>query len=160
MPTFDLTKVEPLIANQFFLEIDGEVIDTLASVDGLQLEIEKAELNQRTDTGKQIQLVTMSKPKLTGEITVKRTAPQDASKDALWKWFMALRDSGMSASNRENERKNGSIVIYDTTLTETARWNFYNAWPSKIASDGFDIGKNEPISETITFQYEQLERKK
>jgi phage tail-like protein len=160
MPTFDLTKVEPLVANAFFLEIDGEVIDTLTSVDGLSLELEKTDVNQRSADGKQIQLVTMSKPKLTGELTLKRIAPDDATKDNLWTWFMSLRDKGMSSGNRTSERKNGSVVIYDTTLTEIARWNFFNGWPSKIAQDGFDITKNEPVSETITLQYDSLERKK
>ena len=45
-------------------------------------------------------------------------------------------------------------------MTEIARWNFYSAWPSKIASDSFEVTKNDPVSESITFQYEKLERKK
>jgi phage tail-like protein len=73
---------------------------------------------------------------------------------------MKIRDKGMNPMSRGDERKNGSIVIYGTNFTETARWNFFHAWPSKIAQDGFDAGKNDPVSETITIQYEKLERKK
>jgi phage tail-like protein len=131
----------------------------LTSADGLSLEIEKADITQRIQSGQYIQHVTMSKPKWTGELTVKRLAPLDASSDQLWGWFNGIRQSGMSAAQR-TERKNGSVVIYDTTMTETARWNFYNGWPSKIASDGFDVTKNDPVHETITIQYEKLERKK
>jgi phage tail-like protein len=160
MPAFDLIKQDPLVATNFWLEIDGELMDNLTSVDGLSLEVEKAEINQRGANGQFIQHVALSKPKLTGELTFKRLAPLDASNDALWKWFMTIRDSGMSADNRNGERKNGSIVIYDTTLTEVSRWNFYDGWPSKIASDGVEVGKNDPVAETITLQYEKLERKK
>jgi phage tail-like protein len=157
---FNLVSADPLVGNNFFLEIDGEVISNLASVEGLTIELEKMDINQRTTKGAFVQHVAFSKPKLTGEITVKRLAPLDASSDALWKWFMDLRDKGMSVATRATDRKNGSVVIYDTTMTEIARWNFYDAWPSKIASDGLEVGKNEPVSETITFQYEKLERKK
>jgi phage tail-like protein len=160
MPSFDLLSDDPLVGTNFFLEVDGEVISNLASVEGLQLELEKSDILQRTSKGALVQHVGYSKPKMTGELTVKRLAPLNATNDALWTWFNKIRDSGMSADNRAGERKNGSIVIYDTTLTEIGRWNFYDAWPSKIAQDGLDVSKGEPVSESITFQYEKLERSK
>jgi phage tail-like protein len=157
---FDLTAEDALVSTNFFLELDGSIMSNLTSVDGLSLEIEKADINQRVQSGKFIQHVAMSKPKMTGELTVKRLAPLDASSDAMWTWFNTIRDTGMSADNRNGERKDGSIVIYDTTLTEIARWNFYSAWPSKMAMDSFEVTKNDPVAETITIQYEKLERKK
>jgi phage tail-like protein len=160
MPTFDLTKDDPLVGTNFFLEIDGSVISNLTSVDGLSVEVEKADITQRVESGNYIQHVTMSKPKLTGELTIKRLAPLDAVNDPLWTWFNSIRDSGMSANNRSGERKDGSVVIYDTTMTEIGRWNFYSAWPSKIANDSFEVTKNDPVHESITIQYEKLERKK
>jgi phage tail-like protein len=160
MPNLNLVQDDPLVGTNFFLEIDGEVISNLTSVDGLSLELEKADINQRTTSGQFIQHVAYSKPKWTGELTIKRLAPVDASSDALWTWFNGIRNSGMSYDNRNSERKNGSIVIYDSTLTEIGRWNFYEAWPSKIENDGFDVTKNDPVGESITIQYEKLERKK
>jgi phage tail-like protein len=160
MPAFDLTAEDALVSTNFFLEIDGSIMSNLTSVDGLSLEIEKSEINQRVTSGKFIQHVAMSKPKMTGELTIKRLAPLDSSSDAMWTWFNSIRDSGMSADNRNGERKDGSIVIYDTTLTEIARWNFYSAWPSKMAMDSFEVTKNDPVAETVTIQYEKLERKK
>jgi len=160
LPSFDLIKQDPLVGTNFFLEIAGDVISNLTSVEGLHLEIEKAEVNQRSTDGQFIQHITMSKPKWAGELTIKRLAPLDASSDPLWTWFNGLRTSGMSATGRTAARKSGSIVIYDTTLTEIGRWNFTEAWPSKIENDGFDVTKNDPVSESITLQYETLERKK
>jgi phage tail-like protein len=160
MPGLDLLKSDPLIATNFFLELDGSVISNLSEISGLDVEIEVAEATQRTDKGQLVQHKVLSKPKWVGELTVKRIAPNDATSDALWKWFGTIRDKGMSADNRNGERKNGSVVIYDSSMAEVARWNFYEAWPSKISNDSFTVGSNEPVSETITFQYEKLERKK
>jgi phage tail-like protein len=157
---FDLISEDALVGTNFFLEIDGEIMSNLTSVDGLSLEIEKSDINQRIQSGKLVQHVAMSKPKWTGELTVKRLAPLDASSDAMWTWFTTIRDSGMSANNRNDPRKDGSIVIYDTTMEEIARWNFYKAWPSKLAMDSMEVTKNDPVAETITIQYEKLERKK
>jgi phage tail-like protein len=154
----NLIQQDPLVGTNFFLEISGEVISNLTSVDGLSMEIEKAEIAQRTTKGQYVQHVTMSKAKLTGELTVKRLAPLDSTSDPLWKWFLQIRNKGMSADNRDAERKSGSIVVYDTTMTEISRWNFTEAWPSKIENDGFDVTKNDPVSESITFQYESLTR--
>lgn len=160
MPVTDLTKTDPLIATNFFLEINGEVVDTLSEVSGLDVEIEVADVTQRTEKGQYIQNKALSKPKWSGEITIKRLAPLDATKDAMWKWFNQIREKGMSAANRGGERKDGSIVIYDTTMTEIARWNFYHAFPTKISQDSLTVGSNDPISESITIVHEKLERKK
>ena len=160
MPSFSIAKDDPLISTNFFLEITGNVISNLTSVDGLSVEIEKADINQRTTKGTFIQHVTMSKPKWTGELTVKRLAPLTSTADPLWKWFNTIRTKGMAASSRTKQRKSGSIVIYDASMAEKSRWNFTEAWPSKIAVDSVDVTKNEPIMESITFQYETLFRVK
>ncbi|HEX3425105.1 MAG TPA: phage tail protein [Acidimicrobiales bacterium] len=160
MPITDLIKSDPLVATNFFLEIKGEVIDTLSEVSGLDVELETAEVTQRSAAGMYIQHKVYSKPKWTGELTIKRVAPLDATKDNMWKWFNAIRDKGMSADNRNGERKDGSIVIYGSDMKEIARWNFYEAWPSKISQDSLTVGSNDAVSESITLQFEKLERKK
>ena len=160
MATFNLEKDDPLVGTTFFLEIQGEIISNLSSVDGLAVEIETADITQRTPDGKYVQQVMMAKPKYTGQLTLKRYAPLDMKNDAIWKWFDDIRSKGMSATARSQQRKHGSVVIYDTTLTEIARWNFTNCWPSKIETDGMDVTKNDPVSETITMQYELLTRVK
>jgi phage tail-like protein len=160
MPVTDLIKSDPLIATNFFLEINGEVVDTLSEVSGLDVELEVADVTQRSESGTFVQHKAYSKPKWVGEITIKRIAPLDATKDAMWKWFNDIREKGMSVSNRGAERKDGSIVIYDTTMKEIARWNFFKAFPTKISQDSLTVGSNDPVSESITLVHEKLERKK
>jgi phage tail-like protein len=160
VPATTVAKSDPLVANHFFLEIDGEVVAQLSEVSGLDVELEVAEIQQQLASGQYEQRKAFSKPKWTGEISIKRLAPVDATQDALWKWFNSIREKGMKISSLDQQRKNGSVVIYDSTLAEVARWNFYNAWPSKISNDSFTVGGNDPISETVTLQHEKLERTK
>ena len=160
MPQLAVLKSDPLVANHFFLEIDGEVISQLSEVSGLDVELEVTEIQQQLASGQYAQRKAFSKPKWTGELSVKRLAPVEVGNDPLWKWFNQIRDKGMAISALDSQRKNGSVVIYDSTLKEVARWNFYNGWPSKISSDSFTVSGNDPISETVTIQHEKLERTK
>ena len=146
---------DPLIATNFFLEIDGETVANLMSVDGLSMEVEKTDFNERTAGGKFVQRVAFSKPKMTGELTIKRLAPLDSSSDKVWEWFEAVRKGDLA-----NARKSGSVVIYDSSLKEVSRWNFADAFPTKIASDSMDVTKNDPVTESVTITYGSLLRKK
>ena len=47
----------------------------------------------------------------------------------MWKWFKGIHDTGFKGTDRAGNRKNGSIVFYDTSLTEVGRFNFFNGWP-------------------------------
>jgi phage tail-like protein len=154
----NLTKVDPLVATNFFLEISTEVVSNVTSITGLKMELDVNEFAQRSTKGVLVQHKTLAKPKLAGEITFKRIQPNTAGGDPIWKWFLGIRTSGMKSTNRSTVRRTGSIVGYDTSLKEVSRWNFTDAWPSKIEVEGFDVTKNDPIHETITLQYESLVR--
>ena len=151
---------EPSIANHLFLEIDGEVISKLSEVSGVGVEPELADVQQQLSGHEYSQRKAFTRADWTGEITVKRLAPPDVAQDALWKWFETLRNKGMSITSLSEQRKKASVVNYDPTMKEIARWNFYNAWPSKISIDPLDVGGSEPVRETITIQYEKLDRAK
>ena len=160
MTQFNLLKNDPLTTTNFYVEIDGVFVTNVTSVDGLNVEIEVADFTERTSKGQIVQHKVMSKPKWNGELTMKRIAPLNADTDDIWKWFNDLRTKGMAVSNRSKPRRHGSIVVYDSGLAETARWNFYDAWPSKIEFTSLEASGNEVAAETITLQYEKLERKK
>lgn len=154
-----LTKVDPLVATNFFLEVSGETITNVTSVTGLKMELDINEFAQRGTKGVLVQHKTLSKPKLAGEFTFKRIQPNTITTDPIWIWFLGIRNTGMKVkTGRTKPRRTGSIVGYDTGLVEVSRWNFTEAWPSKIEVEGFDVTKNDPIHETITVQYESLVR--
>jgi phage tail-like protein len=158
--SMNLTKVDPLVATNFFLEVSTETISNVTSVDGLKVELDINEFAQRSTKGVLVQHKSYAKPKLAGELTVKRIQPNTISNDPIWKWFLAIRSTGMKATTRATDRRTGSIVGYDSALTEVSRWNFTESWPSKIEVEGYDVTKNDPIHETITLQYESLVRVK
>ncbi|MBN9608689.1 MAG: hypothetical protein BGO26_11410 [Actinobacteria bacterium 69-20] len=158
MPNF--LQEDTLIAQNFFLEIKGEIITYLSGVSGLDIAMEVAEVVQAAPDGKKVirkMLGTHIKPP---DLSLTRVAPTDMGKDAMWGWFNEIYNKGMPVGNRGSERKDGSIVIYDSTGAEVARFNFYNGWPSKIATDQLSVDSNDPVKETITLTIERLERTK
>ena len=144
----------PLNSNHFAIEIKGLTVVSIGSVEGLQLENETTQLTQMSAGGKQVQVVALGKVKLPGELTLKRMAPNKISDDPFWKWITDIRNDGSA----DKHRKDGSVVIYDFKATEVSRWNFFGSWPSKISQDGVDASKNDLLHETITLQYDKLER--
>lgn len=158
MPNF--LQEDTLIAQNFFLEIKGEIITYLSGVSGLDIEMEKAEVIQTTADGKKVIRKMLGGHIKAPDLQLTRVAPTDSTADPLWKWFNAIYQKGMPLSNRTEQRKDGSIVLYDSTGKEISRFNFFNGWPSKIATDALSVDSNEPVKETITLTCERLERVK
>jgi phage tail-like protein len=155
----DLISTDPIVARMFYLEIDGENL-VLSGVSGLDLEMEVVSLQQVGKDGKVQHIKTLGQTTKVPEVSVTRMAPMNALNDPVWKWFNDIRAKGFSGTSRSGNRKNGSIVLYDTGYTEVARFNFLNGWPSKIATDSLSTESNDAVKETITFVIENLERVK
>ncbi|MGN6242854.1 MAG: phage tail protein [Motilibacteraceae bacterium] len=152
----DLVADTTLIANSFFLEIDGNPMSMLMSVSGLDVGVEVAELTQVGKDGKLLTIKTLGQKQKTGQLTLTRLAVVDIDNDGIWKWFKSTSEKGaMTAA-----RKNGSVVMYDASHKELARYNFVNGWISKISVDGLDVSNNSPMKETITLEIDRLERVK
>lgn len=153
----DLISTDPIVARNFYLEIDGENL-ILSGVSGLEIELDVVPMQQNGKNGKQQHIKTLGGVLKAPDITVTRMAPLNANEDPLWKWFKKIRDAGMKAKSRAATRKNGSIVLYDSAYDEVGRFNWYNGWPSKIATDQLSTDSNEPMKETITLVVERIER--
>jgi len=156
----DLINTDPIIAQNFFLEIDGAVVSILASVSGLDVEMEVASTQQVGKDGKSQTIKTLAGRNKAPDLQLVRMAPADSTQDKLWTWFNDIRTKGFQQSNRTSNRKSGSVVMYDSTHTEVARFNFTNGWPSKIATDQLSVDSNDPVKETITLTIETLARVK
>lgn len=156
----DLISHDPLLAQNFFLEINGEVISSLSSVSGLDVEVDVASATQVGKDGKSQIVKTLGGRNKAPDITLERIAAPDSKVDKLWEWFNAIYQGGMKLTSRADQRKDGSIVLYDSAHTEIARFNFENGWPSKIATSGLNVEGNDPVKETITLTVERLERVK
>ncbi|GAA2241458.1 hypothetical protein GCM10010401_12790 [Rarobacter faecitabidus] len=155
-----LFTTDPIIAQNFFLEVDGEVITQLISVSGLDIEVGVAKATQAGAEGQKQQVKALGQSVESPDLSLTRVAPIDITNDAMWKWFSDIRSGGLVATDRAAKRKNGSIVLYDSARGEVARFNFFNGWPSKISTDQLSVDSNEVVKETITIAIERLERVK
>ncbi len=154
----DLINTDPIISQNFFLEVDGEVISLLSGVSGLDIEMEVASMQQVGKDGKSQTVKTLGGRNKAPDLSLTRMAPADSTSDKLWSWFNAIMKEGIKHNDRTNQRKSGSIVLYDSTHSEIARFNFTHGWPSKISTDSLSVDSNDPIKETITLTVERLER--
>lgn len=142
---------DALASYHFAVEIDGVEIAQFAELSGLTSEIDVIELKENAKGGKPMikKLPGARKPPT---VTLKRAL--NAS-DALWKWHYAMYQGKVG-----DARKNGSVVLNDFTHGEVSRYNFTNAWPSKISMGGLKAGANEVLMEECTIVCEELQRVK
>ena len=143
--------LDTLVAQRFRLEVDGTNIASFQEVSGITSEIDVVELKANDALGKPIlkKMIGATKPPT---ITLKRAA--DSSMD-LWNWHKAALEGNLIGA-----RKNGSIIQLDFIYGEVARYNFYDAWVSKLTASGMKAGDNTPAVEEVTIVCERLERVK
>jgi hypothetical protein len=81
------------------LVITGSTLSQLSDLTGISLEKDAVDVqvSERMTNGTPHEV--LSKPKWTGEVTVKRLAPLDASSDALWQWFDHLKQTVLQCSS-------------------------------------------------------------
>jgi len=142
---------DALAGYHFAIEIDGVTIAQFQEVGGITSELDVIELKQNTSDGKFVihKLPGNRKPPT---ITLKRGT--DSSMD-IWQWHQQIYEGNVSSA-----RKNGSIVLYDYGGNEVGRYNFVNAWPSKVSAGSLKAGGNEVLMEEMTMVCEEVERVK
>ena len=144
-------KVDPLHSASFYLDVGGKVTGLFKECSGLGSETEVAEIKHVGAKG----VVTLQKVpgnlKWT-DVTLKRGVTGDME---IWNWRKEVEDGKV-----ENARKNGSIIMYDQKDSEVARWNFDNAWPSKVTGPSLNAGSNELVVEELTIVHEGMHRVK
>ncbi|MDQ1249291.1 MAG: hypothetical protein QG597_3665 [Actinomycetota bacterium] len=145
-----------LVANAFFLDIDGKPLTMLTGVSGLESGVEVTEVVQTSAQGKMIAIRTLGAKQKTNTLTLTRLAVVKSEDDGIWKWFKSTSEKG----SLKDARKTGAIVIFGADGVELARWSFTGGWVSKIAFDSLDVGTGSPVKETITLETDTLVRTK
>jgi phage tail-like protein len=142
---------DSLVAQRYKIEIDSVTLATFQEVSGIVSEVDVVELKYNDNLGKFVIKKMIGAPK-PPTITLKRAA--DASMD-LWNWHKAAIDGDLA-----NARRNGSVVQFSFDHGEVARYNFFNAWVSKLTATGMKAGDNTPAIEEVTITCEKIERVK
>jgi len=142
---------DALAARNFAIEVDGTTIAQFTELSGMTSEMDVTELKENGADGKLIikKIPGAHKPPT---ITLKRA--KNVSME-LYKWHKAALDGKI-----KDARKNGSIILYDYESGEIARWNFINAWPSKLTTGNLKAGSNDVVTEEATIVMEAFERVK
>lgn len=84
-----------------------------------------------------------------GEITLKRGMTQNTE---FWEWRELV-----VAGRVAEARVDGSIVMYNRAYQEVRRWDFFNAWPSKLSGPSqIAADSNELAIEELTIVHEGI----
>lgn len=149
MPNVEDTMIDPLVSFSYGLEIEGKVTGYFTEVSGLGSENEIVEHKVTNEQGQEIIKKVPGRIKFQ-DIVLKRGITEEMD---IWEWRKEVEDG-----NVDDARTNGSIVMYDQSLQESARWNFERAWPLKVTGPSLKSDSNEIGIEELTIVHEFLER--
>jgi len=142
-------REDPLVGCQFSLEIQGVIKGYFTEVSGLGSEHEIVEHKVVDESGHDVVMKIPGRLKWS-DVTLKRgiTSSMD-----VWDWRKQVEDGDVTGA-----RKNGSVVMYDQSYSQIARWNFTNAWPSKVSGPSLNAQNNEFGIEEMVIVHEGIER--
>jgi len=139
---------DPLVSFHFAVDIQGVVQGFFTECSGLGSETEIVEHKVVKDG---VEVVMKIPGRLKWEnIVLKRGITSNMD---IWTWRKQVETGDVSGARRD-----GSIVMFDQTLSEVARWNFIRGWPSKVTGPSVKSDSNEIGVEELTITHEYIER--
>jgi phage tail-like protein len=140
---------DPLIGFNFRLEIEGKLAGYFTEVSGVGSENEIVEHKIVNDKGQEIVQKIPGRLKWQ-DVTLKRGI---TDKMDIWEWRKLVEEGKM-----KDARTNCSIIMMDRNYEDVARWNFVNAWPSKVTGPSVKSDSNEFGVEEVTLIHEGMMR--
>ncbi len=131
----NIQEVDSLVANEFAVEIGGEVAGGIFGVTGLTL-------FQLDDDGNRVRPAVM----------ITKMVQRDAD-TAFNKWHKETMDSRDSSTRPSRDV---AIVAIDDGI-ETRRWTLKGAYITAISYSNYDTASFEMIEETYTINYNDIE---
>jgi phage tail-like protein len=141
---------DPLIAYQFGIEVGGMVTGYFSEISGINSESDVIE-HKVSYEGKDFVQKMPGRLKW-GDVTLKRGITDNLQ---VWEWRMLVEEGKMNEA-----RKNCSILLFDRAMEVAARWDFVNAWPSKVSGPDIKADGNEYGIEEMIIVHEGMTRVK
>ena len=140
---------DPLIGFNFRLEIEGKLAGYFTEASGIGSEHEIVEHKVVDDSGHEIV------QKIPGRLKWENVTLKRGITDAMdiWDWRKLVEDGKMG-----DARTNCSIIMMDRNYEDVARWDFVNAWPSKVSGPSVKSDSNEFGVEEVTLVHEGMSR--
>ncbi|MGH9040735.1 MAG: phage tail protein [Acidimicrobiia bacterium] len=133
----------------FAIEVDSVNLAFFQDCGGLGSSNEVIEHRVVSATG-QVVVQKMPGQLKWGDVTLKKSLTDEK---ALTDWRQQVEEGKF-----DSYRRNGSIVVYDPQMTEIARWNFINGWPSEWKGSDLSSGGDDVMTEEITIAHEGITR--
>ena len=139
-------RVDPYRNFNFLVEIDGITQASFIECSGLEATTEVIETRSGGDSTTVYKLPGKTSY---SDITLKWGTTASTE---LWMWRQ-------NVINGVINRQNGSVVLYDlANQTEVARWDFFNAWPTKWDGPSLNAKGNDISIETLVLAVERITR--
>ncbi len=142
-------RKDPLVGFHYAIEVEGQVSGYFTECSGIGSEHEVIEHKVVDAKGREHIMKIPGRLKWEN-ITLKRGITDNMD---IWNW----RDMVVQGKV-DDARRNGSIVMFDQSLSEVARWNFENAWPVKVSGPTVKADSNEFGVEELVITHEGLYR--
>jgi phage tail-like protein len=139
---------DPLIVYQFGLDLGNNVVGFFSEVSGIGSESEVIEAKDVTDGHDSVR--KMPGRLKWGDVTLKRGITDNLQ---IWDWRQQVEEGKMN-----DARKNCAILLYDRAGEVAARWDFINAWPSKVSGPDIKADGNEFGVEEMVLVHEGMKR--
>jgi phage tail-like protein len=143
------TQKDPLVSAWFGLEFQGEVTGAFRECSGLGSENEVVEYKASGPKGEQVIKKVPGRLKW-NNISLKRGITDSMD---MWKWRKLVEEGKMT-----DARKNGTVTMFNQKGDPVAKWNFVNAWPSKLSGPTANAANNEAAIEELEITHEGYER--
>jgi phage tail-like protein len=140
---------DPLIVFNFALELQGSITGYFTECSGIGSEHEIVEHKVVNDSGMEIVQKIPGRLKWQ-DVTLKRGITGNME---IWDWRAQVEKGEIGGA-----RKTCSVIMFDRNYKEIARWNFENAWPSKVTGPSPKSDSNEFALEEVTLVHEGMWR--
>jgi phage tail-like protein len=140
-------RIDPYKNFRFRVEIDGIQTAAFSEATIPDSTNEPIEYREGTDHPTQRKLSGLTKY---GNVSLKKGLTDSLE---LYNWKKQVEETGAAKA-----RKSISLVLIDEEGNDKARWNIFNAWPTKYASTGFNAKTGEVVVESLDIVHEGVTR--
>jgi len=142
-----MIRTDPYRNFRFRVEIDGITTAAFSEATIPDSTTDPVEYREGTDPTTQKKLSGLTKY---GNVTLKKGLSGSME---IYEWRKQVEQGGAAVA-----RKNLSLVLIDEMGDDKARWNIYEAWPTKYDPSDFSAKGNEVIIETLEIVHEGITR--
>jgi phage tail-like protein len=139
-------RQDPELCSQYALEIDGIMSVGFKECKGIEWEAEVVTFREGGNNYHEQHLIGPAKFK---PLEIKRGFV--ANNGEFYEWLKSCVDP---FSKKKIERVTISLVVYNESMFEVGRFNFYNAFISKYAGPTLDASSNDISFEAMTLIYD------